>query len=492
MYVLRLYHIWGVNNMKFYKLVNNNWVITGEINDIPYRMQNTNFDELAYKMGYARVYSQRTHRLTMNFYYIKDCAKAKSRLAVNYTRRNHYLNAIGSNEVNYMYFSISQARFDALNNEELKQLYRLSRCEDCGCVDFCTDIIKVRRNHAYCHDCVNNHAKRCVVCGQWYMKSTSVTAYNLREYNNTVYVCNHCKPSFERNLHRCADCGQLTRDAVSIRGTWYCYGCSARHDVANLIAGYHDGVMPIVKQFAADETPADDIFTGGTEIETECNETAPKYVAYDVNEILNKEKQLCKFEHDGSLHNGVEIITQPFSLKWQYENAERMRKVFETLQQHNCDYKYGGRDTCGLHIHVNRSFFKDFDYENRLCYLFQRLRDKIRIFSQRTTFGYCNFAGGTTTWNNIYNQKLTYMQGHGAAINCSNRNTIEFRIFRGTTDYNTYMACVEFTHNLCKLVRDITDITKIETTTFNDVVNYCDTLYLKDFCTNLGLVRGDA
>lgn len=479
--------------IRFFKLQNNQWVETATYNG--YRISPERLQKLALKLGYTKIYSQATRRLTQNYYYAKDCAVSYSHnLAFSlYDIRNYFINAGAiSGNIDAVYFSMQQSKFDALNNDELKQLYDLYRCEDCKQLHRCNNNVIVGRNHIFCNGCVTKHAQRCNICGHWYMKPTSYKVYNLVD-NEHYIVCNKCNDNFESRLHTCADCGrQFLYDGEFIRNEWYCYDCADEHRPPELIADYHDGYMPIVKQYATNEDKKDDTFICGTEIETECtSDVEPNDVAFDIDNIMNRPQQLCKFEHDGSLTHGFEIITQPASLNWYNENRQLVQSLFNKLNDYNCSYKdYHGRDKCGLHIHVNRSFFKDYDYENRLCYLFQRLKEPIRVLSQRHCFDYCAFSLGNITWDNIYYEKRQSMQGHGSAINCANRNTIEFRIYRGTTDYNQYMSYIEFTHNLCKLVRDTTDIDKIEHTTFNDVVNYAQTLYLQNYCAQLGLLGG--
>ena len=480
--------------IRFYKLQSNQWIEVATYSDC--RVSPGHVKKIAYKLGYTQIYSQATHRLTQNFYYAKDCAVATCNILANslYDERN-YLISCGyiEGDANAVYFSIRQSKLDTLTNDELKQLYALARCEDCGQLVFYNQIIAVGRTHNYCRDCAGKHAKKCSICGHWYMKKSSYTDYNLIGHEHYI-VCNRCKSSFERNLQTCADCGGLftTYNGERIRGQWYCYDCAGAHRPPDVIADYHQGDMPIVFQYASDETPASDVFKTGAEIETECTrDTEPNDVAYDIHEIMNNSKQLCKFEHDGSLTNGFEIITQPGSIAWYYEHRPLIRQLFEKLNSYNCSYQdFNGCDRCGLHLHVNRSFFKDYDYENRLCYLFQRLKEQLRVFSQRRNFDYCHFCYNTITWDNVYYEKRSNMQGHGSAINCANRDTIEFRIYRGTTNFEQFMSYIEFTYNLCKLVRDTTDIDRIERTTFKDVVNYSDTIYLRDYCASLGLIGG--
>lgn len=47
--------------------------------------------------------------------------------------------------------------------------------------------------------------------------------------------------------------------------------------------------------------------------------------------------------------------------------------------------------------------------------------------------------------------------GRYTAVNLMPENTIEFRIFRGTLRYETFMATIEFTHYLCELARKLSD-----------------------------------
>jgi hypothetical protein len=47
--------------------------------------------------------------------------------------------------------------------------------------------------------------------------------------------------------------------------------------------------------------------------------------------------------------------------------------------------------------------------------------------------------------------------GRYAAVNLCNRNTIEFRLFRGTLKYNTLIAAIELVNKICDIATDMTD-----------------------------------
>jgi hypothetical protein len=47
--------------------------------------------------------------------------------------------------------------------------------------------------------------------------------------------------------------------------------------------------------------------------------------------------------------------------------------------------------------------------------------------------------------------------GRYAAVNLCNRNTIEFRLFRGTLKYNTLIAAIELVNKICDIATNMTD-----------------------------------
>ena len=62
-----------------------------------------------------------------------------------------------------------------------------------------------------------------------------------------------------------------------------------------------------------------------------------------------------------------------------------------------------------------------------------------------------SFSSNDSFMNN-YNKSHNH-DGHYYALNITNDNTIEFRMFRSTLNVNTYMCILEFVDNLCKLVK---------------------------------------
>lgn len=73
--------------------------------------------------------------------------------------------------------------------------------------------------------------------------------------------------------------------------------------------------------------------------------------------------------------------------------------------------------------------------------------------------------------------------GRYTAVNLKPENTIEFRIFRGTLRYETFIATLEFAHYLCELAKELSDenfhamswsefVSGIDTTEYPEMIDY--------------------
>lgn len=116
----------------------------------------------------------------------------------------------------------------------------------------------------------------------------------------------------------------------------------------------------------------------------------------------------------------------------------------------------------------------------------------MKKFTRRKNFYWCAFTSNNqeeVTLQNVEDKKRN-MVGHHRAINFENANTIEFRIFRGTLKFETLMASIELVNNICLYVNELEDETELEFTTFEDIVNYKPSQYLKQYCIERKIIRG--
>ncbi len=155
--------------------------------------------------------------------------------------------------------------------------------------------------------------------------------------------------------------------------------------------------------------------------------------------------------HDSSINSGeehqdVEYISKPMTLD--EHKAEQYKKFLSLLQETGAashDVK-----TCGLHVHVNKNFFraKGVNIENNIKLFFVKNAEKIIKLSRRVENShfnrYCKIPESVDTWSN-YDRYL--------AVNFCNSNTFEFRFFRGTLNYESFISSLEFVDALCRFLK---------------------------------------
>lgn len=174
--------------------------------------------------------------------------------------------------------------------------------------------------------------------------------------------------------------------------------------------------------------------------------------------------------HDCSLHNGFEIITQPMSIDY---HKTIMNWTAALSKAHSFGYKSHTGGHCGLHMHVNRDFFKGTktEAEDKITVIIMNNRYWLIPFSRRKNWSYCSFPQDLNKLkgekvvmakdifdNEFHNDSLRNINraksassGHGSAMNFGNRDTIEFRFIRGTLLASTLFAALEMVQMTCEM-----------------------------------------
>lgn len=133
--------------------------------------------------------------------------------------------------------------------------------------------------------------------------------------------------------------------------------------------------------------------------------------------------------------------------------------------------------TCGLHIHVNRDAFGNTEGLQdvriaRILYFFEKNWEELLKFSRRTQsqlnqwaarYGYKDQPGEI-----LDHAKKGGEGGRYSCVNLQNRDTIEFRIFRGTLKYNTLIATLQLVDRVCEVALNLSDaqLKELSWTTF--------------------------
>jgi hypothetical protein len=173
-------------------------------------------------------------------------------------------------------------------------------------------------------------------------------------------------------------------------------------------------------------------------IELEMEATRGAYAA-DLAQIAKDHLDgFAYYKHDGSLRDGVELVTHPATLEaFKFMDWSCLAKIAEA----------GGRSwnttTCGLHIHLSRSAFSGVTHLWLFSQFFSENRQQLVTLAGRES-SYASF--GIELKKDI---KLASKKRRGTArylaVNFTNNTTIELRLFRGSLLKERVFAQVELT-----------------------------------------------
>lgn len=181
----------------------------------------------------------------------------------------------------------------------------------------------------------------------------------------------------------------------------------------------------------------------------------------DLANLNGLEHIYCK--HDGSLDDGIEIVTHPMTLTY-HQQEMPWGKVLEKARE--LGYLSHQAGTCGLHVHVNRTAFGQTVREQEACiarvlFFVEKFWEELLLFSRRTQRQMNRWAA-RYGYKDIPKEILDHVkkgdhQGRYTAVNLENTATIEFRMFRGTLKLNTLLATLQMVDRICDVAISLSD-----------------------------------
>ena len=269
-------------------------------------------------------------------------------------------------------------------------------CENCGAVHPIDEMYQVE-GAWLCEDCAERLTVICEHCAERVYEENAVE-------DDTHTLCDHC---FDEYYVRCEDCGRIiSRD----RTYWdnddnaYCSSCWDNHD-----------------------------------------EVIHEYI-----------------KTDGSLDEGLELVTHPMTLEYHLNEmpwAEVLRKA------QRMGYLSHAAGTCGLHVHISRLAF-GCTYEQqetaiaRLLYFVEKFWAELLRFSRRTQSQINQWAaryGARLTPSEQMSHAKNSCAGRYTAVNLTNSDTVEIRMFRGTLKLNTLKATLQMVNHLVEVAISMSD-----------------------------------
>ena len=353
-------------------------------------------------------------------------------------------------------------------------------CEDCGTWYPDTDAVVVnpetRHSRYVCEDCAERNYRRCDDCGEYFDESLIV-------YSDAYHdICENCSDDW----CSCSRCGEVMRveDAVydGNSGEYYCSDCAPTSHLHDY--GYKP--CPVFGTTDGDDGLSDCYYgtalTFGVELECDGGDSVDDAVN-DIERITDR----CYCKHDGSLTDGFEIVTHPGTLAWHKERFPWSEVCEASLTN---GFRSHDTDTCGLHVHVGREQLGGRPVETaaKMSLIMYRLKSWFVRFSRRK--GETRWAEYVRPESPLGEDKLTFLRKYYdqlrcdryRAVNVRNGGTVEIRIFRGTLNPDTVLACLELVSNLALYAVDH-ELEDCLAVTWDELVHYEEHEELTDYCS---------
>lgn len=270
-------------------------------------------------------------------------------------------------------------------------------------------------------------------------------------------LCHQC---FTDHYNTCSNCNSIIHKnkswQVTSHNTFYCYTCHCDydHNHNSIIRNY--GYKPNA------------LFHGkesrffGVELEID-GASGCSSDAWAIEDIANGDgTNRLYIKHDGSLNNGMELVTHPMSLEYHVSEMPWQDILRKAVQ---LDYTSHNIGTCGLHVHVNRDGLGATLEEQRkaiarVLYFTEKHWNEISRFTRRTSAQLQHWANRYGYHDDPQDYMTLATNGNNErykSINLKNTHTIEFRIFRGTLKYNTFIATLQMVNRICDIAVNMDD-----------------------------------
>ena len=334
----------------------------------------------------------------------------------------------------------------------------------------------------------------------------NATRLSISDINNNVIFCEHDDSSiyfygvylnfgnvayyesdeidydFERLLRtagfrKCDHCGKwispskLNSESVYIgNNTRYCNACYEELNKNKIkVYGYH-GSSSYLKFFKCEDEEMTEENFKGYGIEMEADRTGSSMVRngyIKATDEFYKNRKLFRCEHDGSLNNGVEFISNCFSSKF--------LKTIDWSILTNQMKALGAEDsisTSGFHIHASKLILGDNELKQvlnflKIMYIMSAYEEDFLRMSgrKRNEMYYCSFYSKETiieTAKRIIDAAkedrrnlFAYISSSHSHCLISSNKTIEFRIFKSTSDPIRIKHILSFISGLCENIDNV-------------------------------------
>jgi hypothetical protein len=314
------------------------------------------------------------------------------------------------------------------------------RCDEVGDADEYNWISD--REEQWCNGCAQDYTNWCDYCEA---RHTGSNFYAADSNNNYCEDCIH-------NLSYCEDCDE-----------YYVEGCDSHNDsYSSVIHDYSYRPDPIFHS-----TDKEERLFFGIEIEVEAPNNRAESAEYASR---LEDMELAYLKNDGSLQCGFEIVTHPMTHDFYKNEADELWNTIENLRS-SYGVKSWGTRTCGLHIHISRTGFKNPPHMHRFLNLVYSNEDFYSALAGRNASRWAKFddvvggkyvadSDGDNVWQVHRSFKHKLIDGRNSdrysAVNTQNQATLEMRIFKGSLKPSNVRSQLDLAHASVEYTRNMT------------------------------------
>jgi hypothetical protein len=313
-----------------------------------------------------------------------------------------------------------------------------------------------------CKDCYRDFHWSCYRCGFKALKKTFIEVNigfidggdGLRSSDGRriVYVCPHCE---KEARVKCHECGITCYDFIGDRfgdDVHFCLECTENR--TSIHEYYYKPSKIYMHSGKKEGKVTNKALHFGFELEVECRYSS---IGQTTMAELIKEKYTTKYVyivHDGSIDNGIEIVSHPFTWEQYKEEIDKWNDLLLFLRSKKWK---ANRPKVGFHVHMTKAAFTSFHLFKFLRFFYNEENRKfINIIAQREPNSYSVFSEKDRE-NVIANAKDKKNRDEGThynAINLNNPTTVEVRMFRGTLEPLLFNKNIEFLKAAFNFSRD--------------------------------------
>lgn len=361
-------------------------------------------------------------------------------------------------------------------------------CNDCEGIFHCDDSHHTKEG-AVCESCLENYSY-CECCEEYHKDDETTVHWKINinrmsnsYHNNSYYidriVCNNCLDSVAFYCNGCQEYFSLDHfNPINVQGDIFCDSCSENYcycDNCNeyfpnndmrfdensenyyCTACYQEQESTIVHDSSYEPTfypltKKENREKIGFELEVDNVSSSTMEKCFENNYFeINEEFYL---KTDGSIPNGIEIVSQPFSYNYFREHKKDFKSICDSLSKAKATSYDSGR--CGLHIHISRESLSGIGLYKALTFFRKnasfilgvsfRSEDRLNHWAEIDSDYYRNIRKAKQRIRNI---KDTY-SGKCCAINLEHSYSYEFRIFAGTLNSERVIASIQFIISFCE------------------------------------------